>query len=297
MRREPGFSDERVNPPSVPEEKPSFRQIVAAGFRTVNAVWLAPVLLFVILAPQQTGACAELLALRASGRQLPPWLIAMAIIGHLSLIWWLVVLLGLPWVVGGAAARFADHLIPPERRRSYVERANHFYGRSFVLLILLGVLLAALFLPLYAVPTWLMIRDELFSAEPDFRAIRSAFSHPAMLACTIAWWLAAAVVIMAWDLIVAAMAIEDMRLSRAVQRGLFFMRDHPADTARFWLFVMLIGLPDLLLQQAMVLVPMAAIPLMAIAIGTATYNAYAIMLTIAVAESLSLAQRPPITAG
>lgn len=297
MCRAPGFSGERAVLPSVPQEGLSFRRIVAAGFRTVNAVWLAPVLLFVILAPQQTGACAELLALRGSGRQLPPWLIAMAIVGHLSLIWWLVVLFGLPWVVGGAAAQFADHLIPPERRRSYVEHANHFYGRSFALLILSGVLLAALFVPLYALPMWLMTRnDGLFTAD-DLRTMIDTASHPAMLACTIAYWLAAAVVVTACDLVVAAVVLEDLDLFHAVRRSLSFVRGHRADAARLWLFVMLLGLPDVLLQQAMVLVPMPAIPLLVIAVGTATYNAYAILLNVAVAESLSLARRPRVTAG
>lgn len=296
MCSEPGFSDERAVPRSVPEKRPPFRRIVAAGFRMVHAVWLAPVLLLVLLAPQQMGACAELLALRASGRQLPPWLIVMAITGHLSLIWWLVVFFGLPWVVGGAAAQFADHLIPPERRNTYAEHANRFYGRSFVLLVLLGLLLAALFVPLYALPMWLMTRnDGLFTAE-DLRTVLSTASHPAMLACTIVWWLAAAVVVTACDLVVAAMAVGDLGLLRAARRGLSFARDHRADTARLWLFVMLLGLPDVLLQQTFVLVPMPAIPLLVLGFCVAAYNAYAILLTIAVAESLYLARRPVIAA-
>ncbi|HEX6987770.1 MAG TPA: hypothetical protein VF170_20485 [Planctomycetaceae bacterium] len=296
MRRAPGSSDGRAVLRPVPENPPAFRQIAAAGFRTANAVWLAPALLFVLLAPQQTGACAELLALRASGRQLPPWLIAMAIVGHLSLLWWLVVFFGLPWVVGGAAAQFSDRLTEAERRRGYVECANRLYGRSFALLILSGVFLAALFVPLYALPMWLMTRnDGLFTTE-DLRAVRDTASHPVMLACTIGYWLAAAAVVAACDLVVAATAAEDLDLFRAARRGLSFARDHRADMARLWLFVTALGLPDVVLQQAMVLVPMPAVPLLVIAIGTATYNAYAILLTVAVAESLYLARRPMITA-
>jgi hypothetical protein len=295
MGREP--SDEGAVRHSAAEQRLAFRQIVVAGFRMVNAVWLAPVLLFVLLVPQQTGACAELLALRASGRQLPPELIVMLIIGHLSLIWWIVVFFGFPWVVGGAAAQFRDHLVRPERRDSYAAHANHFYGRSFGLWILLGPLLAVLVALLYALPMWLLTRNDGQFTGEDVRFMLGMASHPVMLACTIVWWLAAAVIVTACVLVLAAVAIDDLDLFRAARRSLSFARDHWTDVRRLWLFVTLLGLPDVLLQQALVLVPTPAIPLLLIALCVAAYNAYAITLTIAVAESLSLARRSMITAG
>lgn len=294
---ETGSSDLRATLYSDRNRHSFVDHLIATSVRTVHAVWLAPVLLFAILAPQQTGACAELLALRASGSQLPPWLIGMVIIGHLSLLWWFIVFFGLPWVVSGAAAQIQDHLIPPEHRRGYVAHANKFYGRTFALLILLGVAFVALFVPLYALPMWLMTRNDGVLTGDDAKLVISTAAHPAMLACTIAWWLATAVAVTACNLVLATMAVEDLDLIRAVRRVLSFVRDHSADAVRLWLFVVLIGLPDVLIQQTLVLVPIPAIPLFAIAIGTAAYNAYAITLAIAVAEALYLARRPMIAAG
>lgn len=285
----PGLSGERGLADSVPERSPSFLAIAAAGFRTVSAVWLAPLLLFVLLAPQQTLACGELAVVRTVPDLEPPGKIAMAFV---ELLCYLVVFLGLPWVVGGAAGRFADRLTPPDRPRGYVEQANRFYGRFFVLEVLLGLLLITLFLGFYAAPVWLMIDDELFSAEPDVAYIRSVFSHPVILGCTIVWWLAAAAVVAACELAVAAMALDDLGLFRALRRAFSFARDHRTDVAWFWLFVMLAGLPDVLLQQTFVLVPMGAQLLLVLGFGVAIYNAYAILLTVAVAEGLYVARHP-----
>ena len=161
MRCEPSSSDEHAVLPSDPRSTSSIRRIAATSVRTVNAVWLVPVpLLFVLLAPLQTGACAELLALRASGRQLPPWLIAMAIVGHLSLLWWPVVFCGFPWIVGGAAGQVRDRFLPSERRRGMVEHANRLYGRSFALQVVSCLLLAALVVPCYVLPMWLTTRND-----------------------------------------------------------------------------------------------------------------------------------------
>lgn len=266
----------------------SFLTIAAAGFRTVNAVWLAPVLLFVLLAPQQTLACAELAVVRTVPDLEPPGKIAMAFV---ELLCCLVVFVGLPWVVGGAAGRFADRLTAPDRPRGYVEQASRFYGRFFVLEVLLGVLLFALFLSVYAAPVWLMIDDEVFSSEPDVAYINGVFSHPAILGCTIVWWLAAAAAVAACELAVAAMALDGSGLFGALREAFSFVRDHRADVARFWLFVTLAGLPDLLLQQTFVLVRIPTSLLLALGFGIAIYNAYAILLTVAVAEALYLARR------
>lgn len=274
-------------------QQPSFRAVIATGVRTVNAVWLAPLLLFVLLAPQQTGACAELLVLRASGRQLPPWMIVLAIVGHLSLLWWIVVFFGLPWIVAGAAAQFRDGLIPPERSRGYAAHANHFYGRSLALWMLIGIVLVLLAALLYLFPMWLMAHGD-GPWDEDLEAMFNIRSHPVMLACTALWWLAGAAFVTACDLVLAAVAIDDLDLFRASRRAVSFIRDHRTDTARLWLFVILLGLPDLVLQQTFVLVPMPAVPLLLLGLCTAAYNACAIPLLVAVAESLSLARRPAI---
>lgn len=272
----------------------SFRGLPAYGVRTVSAVWLGPVLLFVLLAPQQTGACAELVVLRESGRQLPPWLIVLAIVGHLSLLWWGVVFFGFPWVVGGAAGRFADRLVPSERRLGYVEQANRFYGRSLVVFVLLCVALAGLFGLLYALP--IDPNDERFTPQ-DVQDMLFAAKQPAMVGCSVLWWLAAAAVVTACGLVVAAMAVEDVGLPRAIRRALAFAHGHQADAARLWSFVTLLGLPDVVMQQTFVLVPIGAIPLLASGVCVAAYNVWAMMVVVAVGECLYFARGSATEAG
>lgn len=276
-------------------QHPSFRAILPTAFRTLHAVPLAPALLFLILAPQQTGATAEFLAFRSSGKQLPPWLIAVLIIGHLSILWLPVLLVSLPWVLGGAAARFRDHLLPPDHPRTYLERANASYGRSFALLIPCVVALAALFVSLYVVPMALLIREALSAGPPGPKPIMMAL-HPAMIASATALWLAAATVIAAGFLALSASTVENLGPLRATRRALSFLRDHGTDAAQLWLFAALTGLPIVLLHHATFLVPITPASLVAIATTTSTYSAYTLMLILAVAESLYLARRPPTTA-
>jgi len=271
---------------------PSFRTILPTALRTLHATPLAPALLFLILAPQQTGATAEFLALRASGRQLPPWLIVGVIIGHLSILWFPVLTLTLPWVLGGAAARFRDHLLPPDGPRTYFERANAAYGRSAALLIPAVAALVILFIPLYAVPIALRFRDALLAGPPGPKPIMAVL-HPAMIASALAFWLAAAAVITIALLALSAMTLETLNPLRAACRAFTFARDHRADTLQFWLLVILLGLPTVLLHHATFLVPITPASLALIAITTSTYTAYALALTLAAALSLYHARRPP----
>jgi hypothetical protein len=273
----------------VTDEASSFCRIVVAGFRTLNAVWLAPVLLFVILAPQQTGFCAEMLALRSSGGQFPPWLIVAVITGHLSILWFPVLMLSFPWVMGGAAAEFRDQRIPSESRRTYFERANEFYGRSLALWMPVGIALAALLIALYAIPLGFKIRDQLSMAAPVGTPILLTL-HPSMIALAMTYWLLAAVIVVAGTLILAAMVLEDIGLRQAVRRSFAFVVNHPADAARLWLFVALLGVPNVLLQHAIFLVPITPAALVAIATTLTVYAAYAVMLIVAVVESVYVAR-------
>jgi hypothetical protein len=163
--------------------------------------------------------------------------------------------------------------------------------------VLLCVALAGLFGLLYALPMWLVTRNDGRFTPEDVKDMLFAAKQPALIGCSVLWWLAAAGVVAACDLVVAAMAVEDVGLPRAIRRALAFACGHREDAARLWLLVTLLGLPDVVMQQTFVLVPIDAIPLLGSGVGVAAYNAWAMMVVVAVGAASYFARRSATEAG
>ena len=288
-------SDRAVNDgetAAVAVHAPSFRQTVAAGLGMVKAVPVAAILLFLVLAPQLFGFYGEVFAFRTSGVQLPPWLIVAMLIGHASVLWLPLLSLIFPWIAGGAAALRGEESVPP-RHRTFIEQANRFYGRSLALSLAAEAALFVLWVLLYALPLGLAINATLATVSPGPWIVRMPL-HPPIVAFSIGFWLVAAFVIVGWAMTIAIMTAEDIGLRHSLWRGIEFLWSHPAATSRFWIVVVVIGLPGIALLYAAFFVPVTPVFLVVLATVATCHAASSIALILATADSL-LAPRRTVT--
>jgi len=255
----------------------------------VNARWLPRVLLLFLLAPQLFGFYGEVFAFRSSGAQLPPWLIVALLIGHASVLWLPLLSLIFPWIAGGEAAQLRGESVPPAHR-TFIEQANRFYGRSLALSLAAEVVLFVLWLLLYALPLGIFIYEKLATVPPGPWIMRTPL-HPPIVAFSIAFWLVAAFVIVGWALTIAIMTAGDVGLRHSLLRGIAFLGTRPAEAARFWILVVLIGLPGIALLYAAFFVPVTPMSFVVLATAATCHAASSVVFILAIADSLLVPRR------